>query len=73
VAVLDEFPQPCGGLGVVFVVVVSQDLVPVLRRRGHGLPVSGVIMHFTILPLLVTGVPHSHSHSVKSCAIKLAG
>jgi hypothetical protein len=33
VAVLDEFPQPCGGLGVVFVVVVNQDLVSVGANR----------------------------------------
>jgi hypothetical protein len=33
VAVLDEFPQPGGGLGVVFVVVVNQDLVPVGVKR----------------------------------------
>ena len=33
VAALDEFPQPGGGIGVVFVVVVNQDLVPMGGNR----------------------------------------
>jgi hypothetical protein len=32
-AVLDEFPEPRGGFGIVFVVVVNQDLVPMGGNR----------------------------------------